>query len=396
MFDIREIIAIDCIAHLRSFKLAAEKLNTTQPTLSRLIAKAESELGVILFRRGWSGTETTVQGDIVGQYCSLAVTSIVQTEQKLFADRARYPSLGSNISLHKLEAIDAICRTGSASLAATKLGRSQPAISRALSIFQSYFGLTLFKRTRRGLIPLPAAQELVALYGTLSRHIINLQEHLNKNSDDITGRVAIGMLPFSGQDLISKVFAELSNLHPKIRLVCVPGSYNGLVEALRRREIELMIGILRGPELYEGLAESPLYDETFTVVARHDHPLHDTVQSANDLEKTNWIVAPHGTPVRTYFEQLFSTFGAVPPIQTCEMLSFSAAEELLTQSNSIAMLSYGQSKLATIRKDLKRIDIELPNAVISIGITKLANCPREPAIEKFEQLLMGIIKVQNY
>ena len=40
--ELREIAAIDAVARTRSFKIAADCLNTTQPTLSRLIASAEA------------------------------------------------------------------------------------------------------------------------------------------------------------------------------------------------------------------------------------------------------------------------------------------------------------------------------------------------------------------
>lgn len=52
--EVREIVAIDAVARTRNFKIAAETLNTTQPTLSRLIASSERKLAITLFNRGWS------------------------------------------------------------------------------------------------------------------------------------------------------------------------------------------------------------------------------------------------------------------------------------------------------------------------------------------------------
>lgn len=74
--EIREIAAIAAVAQARSFKIAAEMIHTTQPTLSRLIASAEQKLGVSLFRRGWSGAETTPRGDLAVRACATVLSEI--------------------------------------------------------------------------------------------------------------------------------------------------------------------------------------------------------------------------------------------------------------------------------------------------------------------------------
>lgn len=395
MLGLKQIRAIECVANLHSFRLAADALNTTQPTLSRLIAKSEADLGVPLFRRGWSGTETTAEGDVAVQHCRSIMLAVGECEHKLFAGRSNPPSMTRSMRMHQLETIDAILRTGGASVAAENLGRSQPAISRSLTSFVSFFGLDLFRRTNTGLEPLPAALDISNLYGTIRNQLAQIPLQLNKSRNEIVGRTAIGMLPFSGQELISKTFAELANLHPKVRLVCIPGSYESLVEALRRREIERIIGIMRNDKIPSGLAESALYLEQFTIVARSDHRLHGKVNTISDLRNTNWIVAPHGTPVRIYFDNLFNEIGETPPIQTCEMLSFTAAEQMLVESNSMAMLSYSKSKLANLRPDLKCINIDLPNDQVQIGLTRLVGAEQDPAIRMFDKILDKVVRESN-
>lgn len=392
MLGLKQIRAIECVANLHSFRLAAEALNTTQPTLSRLIAKSEAAMGVSLFRRGWSGTETTAEGDVAVQHCRSIILAVHECEQKMFAERNNPPSMTRNMRMHQLETIDAILRTGGASAAAENLGRSQPAISRSLTSFVSFFRIDLFRRTNTGLEPLPAALEMANLYGIIRNQLVQIPLQLNKSRNEIVGRTAIGMLPFSGQELISKTFAALANLHPKVRLVCIPGSYDSLVGALRRREIERIIGVMRNDKTPSGLTERTLYQEHFTIVARADHALHGKVNTIADLRHTNWIVAPHGTPVRIYFENLFNEIGEIPPIQTCEMLSFTAAEQMLVESNSIAMLSYSKSKLANLRPDLKCIDIDLPNDQVPIGLTRLQNAEQDPAIRMFDKILEKAVR----
>lgn len=389
--ELREIVAIDALARARSFRIAAELVNTTQPTLSRLIASAEKSLGATLFRRGWSGAETTPPGDVAARLCRSALVAIDRTAQEVFADRKRVPPLWLNLRTTHLRAVEAVTREGSVTLAAKRLGRSQPELSRTLSDFSKRFDLELFVRKASGMTPLPAARRLTELSGTIGYLLERLPEQLHQLDGEVTGRVSVGMLPFSGQDLISRAFARLTNLHPNVRLACVPGSYNGLVEALRRREIDRIIGVLRGSGCPDGLDEIHLYDERFLVMARSDHPLQEVGENLAELAAANWVVAPHGTPVRTHFEAVFAALDLTPPTQTCEMLSFEAAEQLLVESHSAAMLTYGRRRLEKLRPELREVRTPFATAPAPIGVTRLRSAPPEVGIEAFEGILRELV-----
>lgn len=392
--EIREILAIDAVARTRSFGAAAQFINTTQPTLSRLIASAERVLGTVLFSRGWSGAETTPPGDVAARFCRAVIAAIDNSERKIFPDREigrEAPRLRLNLRNVHLQTIEAVTREGSVTLAAKRLGRGQPELSRALSDFSKRLGIELFERRASGMAPLAPAHELTALSGRIAYLLGLLPEQLGELSGEVVGRVSIGMLPFSGQDLIARSFARLTNLHPNVRLACVPGSYNGLVEALRRREIDRIVGVLRGRDCPEGLIEDHLYDERFTVVARRDHPLRATGEDLAMLAATKWVVAPHGTPVRAHFEAVFATLRLTPPTQTCEMLSFGAAEQMLVESDSAAMLTYGERQLRSLRPELCEVRTPFPTTAAPIGITRPRNAPEEPAPRAFEEILRALV-----
>ncbi|MBX9593420.1 MAG: LysR family transcriptional regulator, partial [Roseomonas sp.] len=70
MADLRSLEIFFWVARLRSFRGAADRLNTTQPAVSQRIAALEAELGVRLLERGGRATPagagrgvvTTAQG----------------------------------------------------------------------------------------------------------------------------------------------------------------------------------------------------------------------------------------------------------------------------------------------------------------------------------------------
>jgi len=60
--ELRNIETFFWVASLASFRLAAEKLHTTQPTVSQRVAALESDLGVQLFARSARGVTLTDKG----------------------------------------------------------------------------------------------------------------------------------------------------------------------------------------------------------------------------------------------------------------------------------------------------------------------------------------------
>ena len=309
LMDIRPMAALHLVGHTRSFSLAASALGTSQPTLSRLIARSEARLGLEIFRRGWSGAEPTPKGEIVLNACSMGIAALDRAEAALFPASRPHPALRSTLRLADLAAIRAVVETGSTRLAAQALALGQPEVSRTLTQLSARLGLALFRRHSHGLEALEPALILARLPGALQAPFETLSARMRLAPGEIAGRVALGMLPFSGQAHVARAFAVLSNRHPRLRLTGVPGSYHALVEALRRHEIDRIVGILRLKDCPPDLEETPLFREVFTVVARVGHPLLAGPQGLADLAQVNWVVAPLGTPVRTYFERVFAAEG---------------------------------------------------------------------------------------
>lgn len=394
--DIRALVAVDAVARTRSFKLAADLLNTSQPTLSRLISSAEATLGVALFERGWSGAETTSEGDVAARFCSYVVAALEAAQATLFEGRSQRLSLCTNLRSAQLDVVEAICRHGSVTHAARALGRAQPDLSRTLSDFSKRFDLALFSRCASGMTALPAARHLAELAGTIAYYQSQMRDQLRQLETDLVGRVSVGLLPFSSQDVVLRTFGALTRDYPNLRLVAVPGSYNSLLDALRRREIDRIIGITRGPDLPPGLLEEPLFDEQFAVIARCDHPLHSAPNDPDALARTHWIVAPHGTPVRRHFETVFSGLGLTPPTQTCELLSFGTAEQMLINSPSVAMLTYAPRKLNALRPELCEVATGFERRAAPIALTRLADVPQSTALAAFDSRLRAeIAAIEN-
>ena len=83
--ELRHLKYFQIVANERSFTKAAEKLNMSQPPLSRQIKDLENELGVKLFIRKYKNLELTEQGELFLDYANriidLSLESIRQVRR---------------------------------------------------------------------------------------------------------------------------------------------------------------------------------------------------------------------------------------------------------------------------------------------------------------------------
>lgn len=387
ILTIKQVRVISAVASYASLARASEHLNASQSSLSRAIAEVEGKLRQQLFARGWTGMEPTSQGEVVIARCRHMMSSIEAAQVALRDAGARIADLGHHLAWELLSAVSAVRMTGSVSAAAGYLEKSQPDISRALAKIAAATGRPAFERTRTGMTATSDAVILADLHTRLLMDVMTLPEQLEALSGKVTGRVAVGLLPFSEQDMVVKVFGEMLSRHRHVRLQAVTGSYGALVDGLRQGELDFLIGPLRSPPPYDTLEEKHLYDEFFAVVARSDHRLARGKRRLKDLAGENWVVAPHGTPTRRYFEELLIGQGLVPPSQTCEIVTFSLAEQMIMHSDVIGLLTYSRAKLKGIAKGLKVLSVKLPANARAIGLTYRRDQPLTPAQRTFLEML---------
>lgn len=389
--SIKQCRVIQEVANKRSESEACESLNLTQSSVSRTLNAAEKSLGCKLFYRGWGGSDPTSEGEIVITHCLAIMKEIAHAEQSLSRTSSSEPLLKSYLEWRHLQVVDALVNLGSASAAAEKLGQTQPAISRSVKAVENMARQPLFTRRKSGMVANEAANILISLLKNIAPRVLSIASELGSLPGQLTGRLCVGMLPFSSQNIVPKAFGMLSNEFPHLRLQAMQAPHHMLINAIHRREIDCFLGQMRNLPPQSDLIEVPLLDARYTVIARVDHPVHGSAKSLADLVNQNWIVAPHGTPIRAYFEALFGQVGTTPPVQTIEMLTLDSAEHMIMYSNAIALLVYDVNPAVAINPKLKALDIELPNCRCVTGITHRKG-DSQPAVAKFIEILKGIVQ----
>lgn len=141
-----------------------------------------------------------------------------------------------------LEAFYAVSQTLNFTKAAAKLHLTQSALSQRIINLEEELGTTLFIRDRAGLRLTETAFSLVR-YCQMKDHLENdfVSSLKNKDANELKGLVRIGGFSSITASVLVPIIAQLSKLHPGIKLQVVTSEVHDMFDLLKRGEIDYMI-----------------------------------------------------------------------------------------------------------------------------------------------------------
>lgn len=207
-----------------------------------------------------------------------------------------------NIKYRPLKAFLLAAETGSFTLAAERLGVSQPSLTTLIKDLEDTLGLRLLERTTRSLAVTAAGQELLA---RIERPVADLEEAYRAMADlsEVRrGAIVMGALPSASQTLVPSILGKLRRKHSNIEIRVVEAHNDVLITMLRTNQIEFAIGALT--ESVKNLAFRPLFQDVFCAVYRPDDPIA-SVEPLHwrDLLVHDLILLSQGSSARAQFEQ---------------------------------------------------------------------------------------------
>ncbi|ODR93067.1 LysR family transcriptional regulator [Sinorhizobium alkalisoli] len=184
------------------------------------------------------------------------------------AQQRQMPSLTS-IDLNLLVELEALLQYRNITHAAQHIGRSQPAMSRALSRLRGMFNDDLLVRGSRGLVPTPRAERL----GNMLPSVLNaIRELVNRSLTprDMPWKATIAIPDHQALILLPRLLPRLHECTPHLDIVTSP-LLDCALRRLEQGEIDLAVGQIGAAPL--GFLRRKLYADRFTCLLRHDHPV---------------------------------------------------------------------------------------------------------------------------
>lgn len=164
-----------------------------------------------------------------------------------------------------------IVRHGKASIAAERLGLSQPAVSHALARLRDLTGDPLFLRRPNGFQPTPAAVALapkVEALLALADDAMGAARRFDPGSSTRLFRISAN--DFTGTLLTAPLIADFGTAAPAARLSFSFNYGPAGFKALHANGLDVMLG--RFDALPDGLVALRLFEDDYRVIARADHP----------------------------------------------------------------------------------------------------------------------------
>ena len=164
-----------------------------------------------------------------------------------------------------LTALDA----GSFSSAAARLNLTPSGLNRQISALEKELGTVLLLRNRRGVLPAPGTERILARLREAVVAEDRVKEEITAAKGLLTGHLSIGSYYSMAANFLPPLLKTFSNTYPAIRLSVTEGADSELIEALQAGKLDCAF---LSQHSFDG-DFFPLFDTEFVAWLPTDHPL---------------------------------------------------------------------------------------------------------------------------
>ena len=226
----------------------------------------------------------------------------------------------TKLRLRDMELLLAIQERKSITLAASQLGFTQPAASRALRDIEQLLRVHLFERDRnKGMSPTEAGELVLARAMALLADCKSMTMELDAYRAGTGGHLRLGIIPFVPGPLIGNLIAELTGDKHRMSVSLVEGSTTRLIEDLQMQKLDAVICRCSTDPIPAGLTQEKLFQQEACLLAHVQNPLLQKKRiRLADLEEFVWVLPPQRTPSRMAINEAFAAAGLPLPVATIE------------------------------------------------------------------------------
>ena len=368
---LRRLFLFDAVCEAGGIGQAAVRAGRTQPAVSLAISKLEASFGGQLFERGFGGSELTQEGVILQRRVRRMLDQMERAVASLTGQSAatNVGKICRHLTDTQVRCHIAIANAGSAAEAAQSLGISQPAVHRAARQIEQNVGVSLYRRRVHSVSANPAGLEFARCLSLALYEIAQASEDLAYARGQLTGKVAIGVLPLLPPRLVARTIQRLRDHYPAARVTVDEGSHARLLRELRTGAIDIIVGGLREPRLTGTVQEMELFADPYVVAVRKGHRLagQKTI-AARDLAGYDWVVPQRNVPRRAVIDSIFARLPVKPPL-VVETSSLAMMIAMLVESDCITLLSRALIREAYPGSEMVALELETPEASRAVGYT---------------------------
>ncbi len=305
-------------------------------------------------------------------------------------------SLSRKLRMQQLVMIEQIIESGSLMRAASILGMTQSALTKALHELEQYFDMSLFERTNRGVKPTEFGQLVSSRAKVLLSEMRILTDEVNTYRAGSAGHVTVGTLIAASVQLLPLTLLQLYKTQPNIRVTVRDVTAPQLYSVLMSGEVDVVVGRLPEPELSlshpNELRHEALFNEKWCLVAG-SLQLHDLPEVPNLAEMTDllWILPLKDSPARMVIERMFRQAGLPLPVKHIESLSQLTNLGMMLAGPCVCMMPWSAAQPFIQAGLLRRLEVHALGPFGTIGYSVKACDSMSPASKKFIDCLKDVV-----
>ncbi len=212
----------------------------------------------------------------------------------------------NSLDLNLLVAFVAIDRERNITLAADRVGLSQPALSNALARLRKILNDPLFVRTVRGMEPTPYAASIAEPIRKACELIDGaLKIDASFDAARSSRTFSIFMTDIGEAVMMPRLLRHLQTIAPGVGINIESIPRRGIQEAMISGDVDLAVGLFEG--LSGGFFEQLLYRDEFVCIANTEHPtVKDTLTLQQFSTLPHVVVSSSGTAHEVGIERIIA------------------------------------------------------------------------------------------
>jgi len=270
--------------------------------------------------------------------------------------------------------------------AAKKCFVSQPTLSVAIKKLEEELGVTLFERHQHEVSITPIGESIIRQAELILNETNNLKEIANKNNNELSGDLKLGVIYTIGPYLLPKLIPVVNKQKSELILIIEEDFTENLSTKLKAGDID--IAILANPFDVSGISSEILYQESFIVALPSGHPLAKKKKlNANDLLNDTMLLLKAGNCFRDQVVKLcpacINPLGKNKQIQkTLESSSIETIRQMVAAGVGITILpSFSIESHAELNGMLEYRPFTKPVPFREVIIAYRKSFPRMNAVE---------------
>ena len=201
----------------------------------------------------------------------------------------------------QLQAFCEVVERKSFSLAAEKLGVTQPAVSLQVRALEKRLGTQLLDRSGRRVEPTESG---LKLYRSAQRLLALEEEIVNELADDATGALdgtfEIGASTGPGGVVLAQILCQFAEVHPALHIALSVFDTQTVVERVADRTLQL--GVVGAAPRHRGVEYEPFFKDTVVLACPPGHAFAGRTVTLDDVRGEQLIMMQEGAGVRQMIE----------------------------------------------------------------------------------------------